>query len=367
MWVFYLLSLVPICIGGVLWYQSPAKVIWREWLASALISLLLACVAHYQAFVWVTADKQVLSGSVSEVVYHPEWTQVVEDRDSGNNERKPKYVNHPARWTANSRDLNSSVPISEEQFNQLKELLGSEVKPVLGNKSGFSSGDRNIYVTANTTGVLVPMTDQRPFTNRLRNRSTLYTSAAEGGNKTTFEYPYPASPLTSNRLLGTASGAFSIQELDRLNAILGPRMKVNVIIVGFLPTSHLKESYQLESDWIGGKPNDLVICYGQAGRDQPAAWCRVFGWTEEPLVKMNLETLFTSQPINNAILKSVQAEIESNYKVKQWSRFDYIAVEPPAIAIVWFIVIQAIVQGALWVLFHSQRMAGPVKSGPDAA
>ncbi len=47
MWIFYVLALIPIAIGGVLWYLDPIRIVWREWVLGLLISLLLACHLKY--------------------------------------------------------------------------------------------------------------------------------------------------------------------------------------------------------------------------------------------------------------------------------------------------------------------------------
>ena len=111
-----------------------------------------------------------------------------------------------------------------------------------------------------------------------------------------------------------------------MNSRLGPRKKINVILVGF----GAKESsiaHMQEAKWIGGKKNDLVICYG--GSKEKTEWAYVFGWTEKEIVKRNLETIMMDNVVNSELVPKIEKEILSNYKIKEWEKFDYISVEPP--------------------------------------
>jgi hypothetical protein len=101
---------------------------------------------------------------------------------------------------------------------------------------------------------------------------------------------------------------------------------VNVILIGFGDKDASVAQLQ-EAKWFGGKKNDLVLCYGGAG--VKTEWAVVFGWTEQELVKRNLETILLENTVNTEILPRIESEIRANYVIKDWTKFDYIAVSPP--------------------------------------
>jgi hypothetical protein len=349
MWIFYVLALIPIAIGGVLWYLDPVRIVWREWLVGTLVSLLLAGQSNCRAFEQVTFDSQVFSGPITQVTHHPRWVS----RESTDKKDEYKYVTHEEFWTVFSEALNETLKISKKEHAQVKARLGGTIVAAREHKPGFHSGDQNIYHTPNTTGRVVPMTVTRAFTNRLKAGTSIHASFTPVPRGVeVIEYPYPANHFHSNRLLGSADSFLSIDELDRLNATLGPTSKVNLILVRFDADTDIMQSHWLESRWLGGKPNDLVVCFAGGGANAPAKWCRVFGWTENHMVKVNLQNLLTTSPINDTLFPAIKDEIIARYAVKNWSQFDYITVSPPLSSIVNYILILAAVQSLLWIWFH---------------
>lgn len=107
-----------------------------------------------------------------------------------------------------------------------------------------------------------------------------------------------------------------------------------------------------EAKWIGGKKNDLVICFGGVIKTNAPQWVYVFGWTEQALVKQNLQTLVLQHPINDDIIPLISAEVSKNYVIKDWHKFDYITIEPPAWSYVAYFLVMLITQAGLYIYFH---------------
>ena len=61
MFLVYLLALIPIVIGGILW-MCTRKVTWWEWLLSAVIGLTIAGIFHIWTIHTLTADIETWSG-----------------------------------------------------------------------------------------------------------------------------------------------------------------------------------------------------------------------------------------------------------------------------------------------------------------
>jgi hypothetical protein len=135
-----------------------------------------------------------------------------------------------------------------------------------------------------------------------------------------------------------------------MNSDLGPFKKVNVILVGFGNKDSSYGQYQ-QAKWVGGKKNDLVITFGGGSKKNPASWAFVFGWTEKELVKRRLESLLMNTPINDDIIPLIQKEIIQNYEIKDWSKFDYITVEPPTWSYWVFMFVLIGSQIGVWYMF----------------
>lgn len=195
-------------------------------------------------------------------------------------------------------------------------LLGncSEIAKAIGHifatkstyKSGFYSGDPNIYSTENRTGYVSPVTTNYSFENRIKACPSVFSFNKVPKGVKVFEYPYSRNIFMSDRL---RNSSIDILKWDQMNSRLGPIKKVNVILVNFEKQSSDMAHYQ-EAAWIGGKKNDLVLCYG-------TDWSYVFGWTEEEIVKRNLEKILLDNSKDDSIIPKIEEEIIKNYKIKE--------------------------------------------------
>jgi len=90
------------------------------------------------------------------------------------------------------------------------------------------------------------------------------------------------------------------------------------------------------------------LCYGDG-------WSYVFGWTENSIVKRNLETVLLDNPINNKILPLIEAEVRRNYTIKDWDKFNYLSVDIPLKAYIILIVVMILIQsGYYWYAYSNQ-------------
>jgi hypothetical protein len=255
-----------------------------------------------------------------------------------------RYRTHPEYWKCHD-NIGEDYGISRQMFQEIVEKFGG-AQSEKTDKSGFYSGDPNIYVANNKTGYVYPVVSLRSFENRIKAAPSVFSFAKVPKDIPVFPYPQNAVAWRSDRLVGTASKTFNLLEWDRLNARLGPSKKVNLILVGFETEDSSMGQWQ-EAAWLGGKKNDLVVCYG--GRDpKRPSWVYVFGWTEKNIVKQNLTTMFLNQELGNQLLPKIEEEVRRNYVIKDWHKFDYITVEPPLWAYGCIFVVVAITQFGVW-------------------
>lgn len=373
MWVFYVCAIFPVLIGAFFLWKDE-QVTWVEWLCGAAASFILAGILHGCAIYGMTADIETWSGVITKVSHCPRWVERYtethsETVDDGNGKSHTRtwttteYDTHFEHWTA-TRDFGSysdQENIEESLFREVTHKFGGRIGED-GTQSydhwdgSVSSGDRNIYSAYNNTGYVYPVTTTKHFENRIKAAPTVFSFSKVPTNISV--YPWPENPdwMHSDRLVGTASVLVNHYKWDCMNTSLGPRKRVNVILVGFgdVPTDY--GQYQ-QAKWIGGKKNDLVICFGGATRTETAKWTYVFGWTESELVKKNLQTLLLDHPINDDLIFLIAEEVSKNYVIKDWHKFDYITLDPPTWSYWVFFIFMILTQGGLYIYFHKNEFS----------
>jgi hypothetical protein len=348
MWLLYGIACIPIVVWFIVWIFWN-KVNWIEMVAGSVISLMVAGIFHGVTYDMMTADTEVLSGQITRATFHPEWVEEYQEMHTststdadGNTTTSVYYTTehrtHRKYWDCDT-DLGQSHNITIEFFNQIKQNFNNLTteKPY---KSGFDGGDRNIYVSYNKTGYIYPVTMKRAFKNLLQCSDTVYSMPKVPKGVSVFEYPYPSEWNKSNRLIN--ENRISVYDFDCLNTKLGFFKHINIIMINFGKNKDSGIAEYQRSKFLGGKKNDLVICYSKEGVDE---WAKVFSWSESELCKRNLETIILRNPINKNILNQINNEIIMNYTAKDWSKFDYISIEPSGNAIIVYFIIVLVVQG----------------------
>ena len=381
---FYGMAMLPILIGLFL-FAKKREVVWWEWLAGCGLALLMAVIFHWIALEAQCRDHEVFSGKVVSATHHP-WWQAREEVDDyedeeytdseGNKHTRRKkvgshyeYHDHPEHWTceADFGSYSSTVEYEIDQafFRQIAaNFCGGSLRTVQPWKSDFYKGDKNEYVADNKTGYVYPTTRWMAFKNRVKASPSLYSFAPVPKDAKVFPYPACKDPFASDRLVGTARQTIPLRDFDVMCSSLGPRKKVNLIMVGFGEAGS-EAAHVQEAAWVGGKKNDLVLCYG--GKDQrKPSWTYVFGWTDKAIVKVNLQSILLKNPIDATILPLVEAEVSRNYEIKEWRDFSYLQVEPPAWSYWVYIFVMVGAQVGFWFWARSNEFGKdtPRGSGP---
>lgn len=359
MWFFYLFSILPVIVGAIIWLKNK-EVTWWEWLVGSGICFVISVIFHVISVWGMTSDIETWSGKIYKTTHYPRWVERYTEQESytvtvgsGENRRTEtryrtvtKYRTHPEHWaaTGNFGTIEIELEVSSDKHIEIRKSFGGRIRTRDGHKSGFSSGDPNIYVTINETDYVYPVTTLKRWENRVKAAPSLFSFTQPPKDAPIFEYPENHNSWQSDRLLGRAQRDMGIYAWDCMNTRLGPTKKVNVILVGFDSKDRMLGQYQ-EAKWVGGKKNDLVLCYGDG-------WSYVFGWTEEEIVKRNLETLLLNNKVNNTLISQIEDEIVKNYIIKDWSKFDYISVEPPWWSYIIFFIVMVGAQTGFYFWAH---------------
>jgi len=361
MWFFYLFPLLSVAIGAVLWVKNK-EVTWWEWLAGSAIGFLLALVFHGIIVSSMTSDIETWSGQVVSATHYPWWkerytVQVAYTTGSGKNRTthyrtETRYRSHPEHWKYSST-LGTGFfgsRISEAKYNEISRLFRCPPVTTSARKSGFVKGDRNVYVVTNKSGHVIPVVTTKRWTNKVQASPSVFTFVKVPESVKVFDYPNNPSVFQSGRLLGVAN-ALGLYEWDQMNARLGPVKKVNVVMVGFPAGSDTMLGQYQEAKWIGGKKNDLVITFAGLPGKVPE-WVYTFGWTEQEIVKRQLDAIVGQSVIGATLIPKIEKEVRANYTIKDWDKFDYLSIEPPGWTYVLFVILLVAAQAGFYVFAH---------------
>jgi hypothetical protein len=358
------MAALPMLIRLGIWLKS-SRVTWWEWLVGTVCAYLVAVIIHVTAFYSQVGDTETWSGRVLSATYQPEWVEeyqvaiyktVTHTGAKGNtytteefSHYETRYRTHEEEWwvDCNYGTENGKIDISHQKYDEVAQIFGNSIKKVSGYRPGYYSGDKYNYEAESETGELIPVTKSKTFENRIKCSKTLFSFIEVPKEIKVFPYPDNSNPFSSGRLLGGACGKIDIYKFDQMNAELGPKKLVNIIIVGFDKSTDSSIGQYQQAKWINGKKNDLVICYGTG--DNLPNWVFCFGWTESELVKRNLETIFLDHKINNDLIPLIKEEVIKNYTIKDWSKFDYISVEPPTWTYWLYIFLMILTQVLFWI------------------
>lgn len=357
----YVYALIPLIVGLFVW-RFCERVHWVEWIGGSVFAFILAGAIHGIALSGMISDREVWSGEITHATFYPEWIEEYTEShttystDSDGNTTSSTYYTtehrtHEEYWEAYT-DLDYSKTIDKDFWLQIVHNFKNRTVEQPG-KSGFDGGDENIYVAYNRTGYVYPVTAIRSFENRVKAAPTVFSFPKVPETVNVHEYPYPSDWLCSNRLINESR--ISIKEFDRFNTRLGFKKRVNIIMINFGNADASIAQYQ-QAKYIGGKKNDLVICYGGASNKAIAEWSYCFGWTEKDICKRNIETILLEHPVNNSILPILEKEIIASYNIKDWSKFDYITIEPKPGTIMWYFIIMVVTQIGLYVWFYLNEL-----------
>jgi len=374
----YFLAIIPICIGLTVKLMDK-EVNWIEYAIGTCLALLTAGAFHCWAYYGQVGDQETWSGSIVQTRQYSSWLEYFEyavyrteyytEEESSTDSKgrtttrtvtksrqvfdhwEPTSKWHNEHWGMES-NIATSYDISKAKYLQVAQAFGGD-GPIPGDRSTSEhnsrmiGGDPNDYIALNKTGYIEPVTKSVFFENRVKASTNIFNKRNVSVEEAKTLYPYPDSidPFISGRLLGEASKLFTALEWDQLNARLGPTKRINLICIGYpAGTDPAKFDAQI-AYWKGGKKNDFIIGYSDS-------WARVYSWSESELAKANIETLFL-QTSNKELLPAIESEIIRNYTKVEWNKkFQYLSISPQWHHIIWYIVVLALTQAALYIIFH---------------
>jgi hypothetical protein len=360
MYFFYLIALVPSIIGLVLFLTSD-KVNWKEWVGITASAFVVSGFMHSMVILDMTGDEEFWSGKIVSVKHCPAWTEeykkthtrTVDDGDGKSHTETyttTEHDYHREYWECVSDYgmKQTDIRIDLHKYNEIVRNFGGGVdetgKQEYNHGGKRDAGDDRYYLTRNKTHFMYATNEKFHFENRVRSCPSTFSFLKVPTNIPVFHYPEYKDVWQSNRLIGRAKTDFNIGDFDKLNSRLGANKKANVILVGFDEQDESIAEYQ-KAEFIGGKKNDLVICYGYIGGK--LSWVNVFGWTEQEIVKENIRSIMMKTQFKD-LIPAIEKEIILNYELVNWSKFDYLKVQPKMIHFAWLMLLMIVTQSGLW-------------------
>jgi hypothetical protein len=382
MWFFWVFSLVPIALGIALLYFDK-HIRWQEMLGGSAAALAIAGIFQLVASVGMTDDVETWSGYGTQARQYSRWqeyyeyavyrteiyyeTETTTDSEGHSHSTQVMHTRQvfdhwepTSRWHDTSWTLFTTLADFEiddgkfsymcDKYNDNHAVQGK--RTTWEHNSKMIGGDPNDYVSDNKTGWIEPVIQQKHFVNRVKAAPSLFSFVKVPTNISVYPWPAVKDWNRSARVMGTAASMIDTLKWDQMNAVLGATKKINLIIVGFPSGTAEDMAKWQEAKWIGGKKNDLVICFAGGNQKTNVEWCSVFGWSEKGLAKHNIEDILLKNPVNNNILSKISDEVKLNYEKKNWHKFDYLTIEPPAWSYWVYILVLVLTQGGLYTWFH---------------
>ena len=370
----YLFCFIPAAIWLVLFFLNK-EIHAIEAVASLSVAFLIAGITHICSYKSQTGDYEYWSGQIVGAKFFEDWTEKYEEpiyRDESytvsvpdgkggtKTETRTRRVFSHYEWRTEYHEeyavaysnIDTSYRISKSKYLEFLKDFGGE-KKVKGdrstsNRSSHSiKGDDYDYVTVNSNNPVIPVTKRVAFENRLK-AGSVWDKVPPPAELNIPDRPENDNPWRSNRLLGIAKNDFSILELDKLNAVLGPTKKIDINIVGFDSDNSMMGQH-VESKWKGGNKNSLTIVYCRKESKRPNM-VHCFGWSKSDICKENIEHILMNNDLGDDVVPLIQEEIQKNYTKPDFKEYDYIQIQPGGWAWFWFLTLVILSQGVIiWI------------------
>lgn len=368
---FYIVAAAFAVVGALVWLFDAKRLNWQEWVGSACVAFLLAGLFHYLSVAGRTRDVETWSGQFTTGRHYAAWeeyyeypvyrTEVYFTSDSKGHEEmhtrqtfdhwEPTTCWHSDEYVTWS-NIDTHYSIDSKWWYQIAVTFGGfhatpGDRTTDEHNSRMIGGDPNDYVTEDKTGYVWPVTKPVDFTNKIKAVPTTFSYAPVPMTVKVYGYPENRDPFKSDRLIGTATRSVNLFAFDQMNARLGPRKKVNVILIGMGIRSTMDLQWQ-EAAYIGGKKNDVVITY--LGSDEHPTTVHAFGWTDSKTCLRDLETIVMEHGAVTSTLPLIEHEITIHYVLKDWDKaFAYISVPAAPWAFWTYLGVLAALEVGFWV------------------
>jgi hypothetical protein len=355
-WMVLLLLTLPMpWIAKSIW---PHKIQLLEVLSTLLITTILVSAVYFAGIAGMTHDREIWNGKItSKDRRHGHYLRPYEcncyescsgtgkDRSCTRHCSTCYEDRYTVTWTAHS----TIDPFTIEHFDR-------------GSRSVYNEPDPHRYTIIQPGD---PCSRAHSFTNYVKAvPESLFHANPLIKEKFAGKIPaYPGSIYDYYKINRVLTVGVQVPELDKWNhelsmtlRDLGPRRQANAIIV-FVNTDDPNYQYALESAWIGGKKNDIIVMIGTTSYPN-IDWVAISSWTDKQLFKVQLrDELFDLKQVDRTkVLATLEKHTNTTFVRKNMQDFEYLKdqIEPP----LWVIILALVLGvgaslGASYYFYHN--------------
>ena len=347
-----LLLLIPLSIPLIFKYFCHTTITWKEWAVQSLI--VIVCVsAMYQIGIYnKTTDTEVWNGQVT------------------GKEKKRVSCEHSYSCNCVSYPCGKSTCTTCQTYYDHSYDNDWRVYTNIGNFNINRLDSQGLKLPPRWTVVQKgqPVSDTHRFENFIKATPHSLFNAATA-NKDKFVKLIPEYP----------SKIYDYQYIDRVFAMgvnvpiqkklnhelamilrqLGPNKQANAIVV-IVGTGDQSYIHALESAWLGGKKNDVVVIIGTTNYPD-IAWVEIMSWTKEELFKVQLrDAIYDLKKIDTSVIKTMDEHIGRSFVRRPWKDFDYLEkdVEPSVKVLFIILFINILISCGITYWFHRKDVFG---------
>ena len=342
-WIFLVLPIVAMVIAKIVYTK---EVHWIEAIITVIVIAILIAAFKSIGTSFITKDTEYINNYIQRVEYYEPWDeyisrtctrQVACGTDSNGNTQycsesyDCSYVEyHSAKWYMVDNQ-NISHYIKRNKYIELVNKFSTGQKFVDMHRD-YHSYDGDMYYSKYNGEVdkIETITRKHSYENRILGSKSVFNyqeiDTSDIRRYGLYDYPKIINYKQDN-ILGNDDKSAEVK-LDHLNAKLGKKKQVTVFVLIYDADKYSQTSIdKQEALWKGGNKNEFIVCIGLSG--DSVKWSRVISWNENIILNIEVRDFILDKEVLdlNSLIDYMYIKIDSEFKRKSFSDFDYIKVE----------------------------------------
>ena len=334
----FIIYIIPFITAMFLLIVFNKKMVWWEYAALILPSLLFVLLTRVIMVSANSNDTEYLGGYVNRITYYEPWDEMVEVRHTRTNsdgETEVYYTwereYHSEAYTYVDNESKWEHHLSKKEYETIKKRMGNKtVFRDMHRDYHRIDGDAYDIFWDGKVETLYDITTPHSYTNKIKasQSHTIFKmgdiSPEEAKEMGLYEYPEIYS-MNQNPIIGRDVSDKDKQRIKYINATYGEKYQFRTYILIYenkdITISEIQKAY-----WQNGNKNEFVLCLG-VQRDS-VVWANAFSWCDEPRLEVKARDYFIQNPKLdiNQYGEWLQTQIPTQWDRKEFEDFAYIRV-----------------------------------------
>ena len=333
-----IIYIIPFITAMFLLIVFNKKMVWWEYAALILPSLLFVLLTRVIMVSTNSNDTEYLGSYVNRITYYEPWDEMVHVRHTRTNsdgETEVYYTwereYHSERYTYVDNESKWEHHLSKKEYETIKKRMGDKtVFRDMHRDYHRIDGDAYDIFWDGKVETLYDITTPHSYTNKVKasQSHTIFKmsdiSPEEAKEMGLYEYPEIYS-MNQNPIIGKNVSDKDKQRIKYINATYGKKYQFRTYILIFenkdITISEIQKAY-----WQNGNKNEFVLCLG-VQRDS-VVWANAFSWCDEPKLEVKARDYFIQNPKLDISKYGewLQTQVPTHWKRKEFEDFSYIHV-----------------------------------------